>query len=533
MGSVVWAGGRRPARRRRAAAGVVAASSARGLLSQGWPGSRGTAAAPARSRRTAPRRRHGAGDDALRRRPAGLHDLQGAAHRGAAVADVAAPGEGDRLASRTSGSTSTGRRHVRIGGAVLANLRTGARAQGGSTITQQLARQSFLTLDKTYRRKLKEVILAADRARCTPRTRSSSCTSTRCTSATAHGVEAASLGFFGKHATDLTSPRPRCSPAWWSRRRAYAPTVNMERAHRARNVVLQAMVATASSTPAKPRRRESRAGRARDGLRRDEPHGPYFKEQVRRELVERFGWQRVYQGGLRVYTTIDWRCSRRPSADRGALDRSRAAPGARARKEQDTADDGPPSSAGRARGAGSADRRTCARWSAAATSARAASTAPSRRSGSPARRSSRSCTPRRSKRATRRRRSSIASTTRSRRSRASGCPRTSTRRAEMTLRTALRTSSNRAAVRLLQEVGIPKTVDDAKQLGVGAVPSVPSLALGSGEVTLEAMTAAYARSPTRHACRADADPPGRGPRRRGALRGARRRTRVVTERPRS
>ncbi len=62
----------------------------------------------------------------------------------------------------------------------------------------------------------------------------------------------------------------------------------------------------------------------------------------------------------------------------------------------------------------------------------------------------------------------------------------------MSLRAALRTSSNRAAVRLLQEVGIPSTVQYAKTLGVGDVPSVPSLALGSGEVTLQAMTAAYA-----------------------------------------
>jgi len=63
---------------------------------------------------------------------------------------------------------------------------------------------------------------------------------------------------------------------------------------------------------------------------------------------------------------------------------------------------------------------------------------------------------------------------------------------EMTLRTALRTSSNRAAVRLLEDVGIAKTVTYAKALGVGSVPNVPSLALGSGEVTLMAMTAAYA-----------------------------------------
>ena len=62
----------------------------------------------------------------------------------------------------------------------------------------------------------------------------------------------------------------------------------------------------------------------------------------------------------------------------------------------------------------------------------------------------------------------------------------------MSLRTALRTSSNRAAVRLLQQVGIPRTVQYAKTMGVGDVPGVPSLALGSGEVTLQQMTAAYA-----------------------------------------
>ena len=49
-----------------------------------------------------------------------------------------------------------------------------------------------------------------------------------------------------------------------------------------------------------------------DALRADEPHGQYFKEQVRQELVERFGWQRVYQGGLRVYSTIDMPMQRRP-----------------------------------------------------------------------------------------------------------------------------------------------------------------------------------------------------------------------------
>ena len=62
----------------------------------------------------------------------------------------------------------------------------------------------------------------------------------------------------------------------------------------------------------------------------------------------------------------------------------------------------------------------------------------------------------------------------------------------MTVRAALRTSSNRAAVRMLEDVGIAKAVAQARKMGINNVPSVPSLALGSGEVTLMAMTSAYA-----------------------------------------
>ncbi len=61
----------------------------------------------------------------------------------------------------------------------------------------------------------------------------------------------------------------------------------------------------------------------------------------------------------------------------------------------------------------------------------------------------------------------------------------------MTLRTALRTSSNRAAVRLLQEVGVKRAVDYARSVGLGQLPSVPSLALGSGEVTLLSLASGY------------------------------------------
>jgi penicillin-binding protein 1A len=62
---------------------------------------------------------------------------------------------------------------------------------------------------------------------------------------------------------------------------------------------------------------------------------------------------------------------------------------------------------------------------------------------------------------------------------------------EITMRAALTTSSNRAAVRMIEEIGVPSAVDYAKRLGLGDVPAVPSLALGSGEVSLLDLTAAY------------------------------------------
>src|SRR6185312_8580372 len=80
---------------------------------------------------------------------------------------------------------------------------------------------------------------------------------------------------------------------------------SLERATGRRNVVLQAMLDTrAIDRPTWERARASRVD-LHDDLRAEDPHGEYFKEQVRQELVARFGWQRVYQGGLRVYSTID------------------------------------------------------------------------------------------------------------------------------------------------------------------------------------------------------------------------------------
>ena len=61
----------------------------------------------------------------------------------------------------------------------------------------------------------------------------------------------------------------------------------------------------------------------------------------------------------------------------------------------------------------------------------------------------------------------------------------------ITMRAALRTSSNRAAVQMLQTIGVPAAVQYARQLGLGNMPQVASLALGSGEVTLLSLTSGF------------------------------------------
>ncbi len=384
---------------------------------------------------------------------------------------------------------------VRIGSAMLANIRRGRLAQGGSTITQQLARQSFLTPDKTYRRKLQELILAARIERMYKKDQILEMYLNKVYFGDGlYGVEAASRGFFGKHAAQLSVPEAALLAGLVKSPSSYAPTVSLERAVNRRNVVLQAMAENHVIDTATWQAARRTTPILKDDLRSDEPHGQYFKEQVRKELVDRFGWQRVYQGGLRVYSTIDMPMQIAADAAVAAglkdLDERRAA-SARRRKQAPDAPDAarlqaalialePDSGHVRAMiGGRSFDDSRFNR----AVQAR-------RQPGSAfkpfvyAAALEAGYTP-----------STLIENLNAPISTLQGdwAPEDEHSTADsMSLRTALRTSSNRAAVRLLQDVGIPKTVQYAKAMGVGDVPSVPSLALGSGEVTLQALTAAYA-----------------------------------------
>ena len=134
---------------------------------------------------------------------------------------------------------------VRVAAAVVRNFEEGRRAEGGSTITQQLARQSFLTRDKTYRRKLKEVILAAYIEKMYGKNEILELYLNKVYfGGGLYGVEAASRGYFGKAASELDVPEAALLAGLIQSPSSYAPSVNLDRAIARRNVVLQAMVST-------------------------------------------------------------------------------------------------------------------------------------------------------------------------------------------------------------------------------------------------------------------------------------------------
>ena len=386
---------------------------------------------------------------------------------------------------------------IRVAAAAMRNIEAGRRAEGGSTITQQLARQSFLTRDKTFSRKLKEAVLAGYiEGEYTKEQILEMYLNKVYFGEGLYGVEAASRGYFGKSASDLDVDEGALLAGLIQSPSSYAPTVNLERALARRSVVLHTMVNSGAIDADTAERARNAKVDLKNGLEVRESSGLYFKEHLRRELVDRFGWQRVYQGGLRVYTTMD--ADLQQQAEK-LVEQGLAQIEGRRGFDQVTRAKHPKIEEGQSPG-----------YLQGALVSLDPATGHVR-----AMVGGRDFNESRFNRAVQAKRQSgsafkpfvFAAALEAGHSPASMITglndptltpqgdwvpedEHSTEPA-MTLRTALRTSSNRAAVQLLNTIGIPRAVDYAEKLNVGTPPSVPSLALGAGDVSLIALTGAY------------------------------------------
>lgn len=184
---------------------------------------------------------------------------------------------------------------------------TSQQRPGASTLTQQLARNLFLTPEKTIVRKLKELILALQIEQ----------TYTKDEILTmylnqiyfgkgAYGVQSAARTFFAKNVWDLGEPETTLLAGMIQNPGRYSPFTKLDNAYQRRAMVLDSMVHTGSLT----RDEAATIGQSEvvvadiEMTRRDTDFAAYFVEEVRQELESRYGVAGIYTQGLQVYTTL-------------------------------------------------------------------------------------------------------------------------------------------------------------------------------------------------------------------------------------
>ncbi|MDH3504334.1 MAG: PBP1A family penicillin-binding protein [Nitrospirota bacterium] len=193
---------------------------------------------------------------------------------------------------------------VGIGRAAWTNLKKGGRFQGASTITQQLARALFLSPERTYQRKIKELILAVKMEWVLTKEQILEMYLNQIYFGHgAYGVAAAALTYFDKNVSDLNLPEAAFLAGLPKAPNTYSPYRNPDLAKSRKELVLGRMVEAGYITE-----EDAQAAMATTLSYRHqsiEPIAAYFLEEVRQHLVDRYGETLVYKGGLQIYTTLN------------------------------------------------------------------------------------------------------------------------------------------------------------------------------------------------------------------------------------
>src|SRR5262245_35198146 len=193
----------------------------------------------------------------------------------------------------------------RVPGAAIANFRSGRKGQGFSTLTMQLSRLLFLTPEKTYERKIKEMILAFQIEKSFTK---EEIFTLYCNQVYfghgSYGVEATSQFLFSKSIKELTLAEAALIAGLPQNPSLLSPVQHADSALKRRNHVLDRMAEEKYITADEASRAKLEPLNLK--LRKEPPSlAPYFLEEVRKYLEREYGSQRIYQGGLRVHTTLD------------------------------------------------------------------------------------------------------------------------------------------------------------------------------------------------------------------------------------
>ena len=187
------------------------------------------------------------------------------------------------------------------------NYGSGRRPQGASTITQQVAKNFFFTNEVSFSRKIKEALLAMRLERTYSKDKILELYLNEIyLGLGAYGIAAASLVYFDKSVNELTIAEASFLAALPKAPGALHPVRNHDRAVERRNYVIDRLqengwikASDADKARKEPLTVASRSNSAHTFA------GEYFAEEVRRDIFERYGEKKLYEGGLSVRTTLD------------------------------------------------------------------------------------------------------------------------------------------------------------------------------------------------------------------------------------
>ena len=195
--------------------------------------------------------------------------------------------------------------------AALKDIIARKKVEGASTLTQQLAKQVFLTPAKDFRRKINEAFLAVDIEKNFTKDQIFELYANQVyLGHGAYGVEAASRLYFGKHAKDLSIPEAALIAGLIRSPMYYSPITHPDHALARRNHVLRRMFDEHYIPTREQFEQTVNAPIVLGTYKEEAPRvGAYFAEEIRQyiEKNEKFGVENLYQHGLKVYSTLDLR----------------------------------------------------------------------------------------------------------------------------------------------------------------------------------------------------------------------------------
>ncbi len=193
----------------------------------------------------------------------------------------------------------------RIIGAAYRDIESGGKVQGASTLTMQLARNLFLSPDRSFYRKVQEALLAIQIERRFTKPQIFTLYANQIfLGHGAYGYEAASEYYFSKPAKKLTLEEAALLAGLPKAPQYYSPINHPDRALKRRNLVLNAMLEDGKITAAQAA--EAKSKPIVLVLQKDQNSlAPHYVEEIRRYLEAKYGSDQVLEGGLRVYTSLD------------------------------------------------------------------------------------------------------------------------------------------------------------------------------------------------------------------------------------